>query len=51
MEPNDEHLEHDEHDWEQANRLAKWMRLAVVPLVLVLAAILLVGRGDGSGAA
>ncbi len=53
MEPNDEHLETqpqatepEEHDWEQANRLAKWMRLAIVPLVLVLAAILLVGRGD-----
>jgi len=42
VEPN----EPDERDWEQANRLAKWMRLAIVPLVLVLAAILLLGRGD-----
>ena len=47
MEPDDEpNHEPDEHDWEQANRVAKWMRLAIVPLVLVLAAILLLGRGD-----
>ena len=45
-EPNEPTHEPNEHDWEQANRLAKWMRLAIVPLVLVLAAILLVGRGD-----
>ena len=43
VEPNDEP---NDHDWEQANRLAKWMRLAIVPLVAVLAAILLFGRGD-----
>ena len=48
-EPNDQTeptAEPNEHDWEQANRLAKWMRFAIVPLVLVLAAILLLGRGD-----
>ena len=46
MEPNEPIAEPDERDWEQANRFAKWMRLAIVPLVLVLAAILLLGRGD-----
>ena len=51
MEPNDDpnddpNREPNEQDWEQANRLAKWMRFAIVPLVLVLAAILLLGRGD-----
>jgi len=49
VEPNDQTeptAEPSEHDWEQANRLAKWMRFAIVPLVLVLAAILLLGRGD-----
>jgi hypothetical protein len=44
--PTEPTAEPNEHDWEQANRLAKWMRLAIVPLVLVLAAILLLGRGD-----
>jgi len=45
-EPTEPTAEPNAHDWEQANRLAKWMRFAIVPLVLVLAAILLLGRGD-----